>query len=145
MKIIDKAKSTGREVRRTRKIAAEIKPLSITSLLDVLTIVLAFMIKNVSMEAQKITIPERMVFPTTMSADQLEESMGTTVVKVYPTGSCWGWRALTSVRRCSCSRMFKNVNTSTSISSYNPTRSRSTPIKTRLVCWYRRMRSFPRK
>ena len=84
MKIIDKAKSTGREVRRTRKIAAEIKPLSITSLLDVLTIVLAFMIKNVSMEAQKITIPERMVFPTTMSADQLEESMGTTVVKVYP-------------------------------------------------------------
>lgn len=84
MNIKDKAKSSGKEVRRTRKIAADIKPLSITSLLDVLTIVLVFLIQNVSMEAQKLTVPDRMVFPTTMSAEQLEENMGTTIVKVYP-------------------------------------------------------------
>ena len=84
MKIKERAKSTGKEVRRTRKIAAEIKPLSITSLLDVLTIILVFLIKNVSMEAQKLTVPDRMVFPTTMSTEQLEENMGTTIVKVYP-------------------------------------------------------------
>lgn len=84
MKIKDKARASGREGRKTRSVKADIKPLSITSLLDVLTIILVFLIKNVSMEAQKLTVPDRMVFPTTMSAEQLEDNMGTTVVRVYP-------------------------------------------------------------
>lgn len=83
MRLIDTAKSSGKETRRTRRISKELAPLSITSLLDALTILLVFLIKNVSMEAQRLTVPENMVFPTTMSTEQLENNMGTTIVKVY--------------------------------------------------------------
>lgn len=84
MKILEKAQAGGKKARVTRKVSDDIKPLSITSLLDVLTIVLVFLIKNVSMEAQKLTVPDKMTFPTTMTVENLEENMGTTVIKIYP-------------------------------------------------------------
>ncbi len=70
--------------RRVRKKGEELKGLSITSLLDVLTIILVFLIKNVSMEAQRIAVPDNMDFPTTMRTDELADMTGTTVVKIYP-------------------------------------------------------------
>ena len=84
MRLIESAKSSGKEVRRTTRKADEVASLSITSLLDVLTILLVFLIKNVSMEAQRVTVPENMTFPSTMTVDELEDYMGTTIVKVYP-------------------------------------------------------------
>jgi biopolymer transport protein ExbD len=70
--------------RRVRTLLEEAKGLSITSLLDVLTIILVFLIKNVSMEAQKIAVPDNMNFPTTMMTEALSEKAGTTIVKIYP-------------------------------------------------------------
>lgn len=84
MQFLNKAQSSDKQVRRVRKKFDEMKGLSITSLLDALTIILVFLIKNVSMEAQKIAVPDNMKFPTTMYTDQLTETMGTTIVKMYP-------------------------------------------------------------
>jgi len=84
MRILEKASASGKKARVTRRISDEVQPLSITSLLDILTIVLVFLIKNVSMDAHKLTVPDNMHFPTTMTVEHLEQNMGTTVIKIYP-------------------------------------------------------------
>ncbi|MDP2173608.1 MAG: biopolymer transporter ExbD [Candidatus Cloacimonadaceae bacterium] len=84
MGIREKLRSSDKETRRVRQKFEEVKGLSITSLLDVLTIILVFLIKNVSMEAQKIAVPDNMQFPTTMQTDVLTEQQSTTIVKMYP-------------------------------------------------------------
>jgi hypothetical protein len=70
--------------RRVRRKFDEISQLSIVSLVDVLTILLVFLIKNVSMEAQKLTVPDNMNFPTIMKQRDLLSNKGTTVIKVFP-------------------------------------------------------------
>lgn len=70
--------------RIVRRKFEDVKGLSITSLLDVLTIILVFLIKNVSMEAQKIAVPDNMDFPSTMVTEALSDNAGTTVVRMYP-------------------------------------------------------------
>lgn len=72
------------KARRTRKKFPDEAALSITSLLDVLTIILVFLIKNVSMEAQKISVPENMALPTTITNQELIDNGLTVLVKVYP-------------------------------------------------------------
>ena len=84
MDILNKLSSSDKENRRVRKVKKATKQLSITSLLDALTIILVFLIKNVSMDAQRLTVPENMQFPTTMITEELTEQMDPTVVKVYP-------------------------------------------------------------
>jgi len=84
MNILNKLHSSDKENRRVRIVKEAAKPISITSLLDALTIILVFLIKNVSMDAQRLTVPENMQFPTTMITEQLTEQMDPTVVKVYP-------------------------------------------------------------
>ena len=59
------------------------KGLSITSLLDVLTIILVFLMKNVSMEAVKISELPDMRYPTTITTDALMENPMVTPVKLY--------------------------------------------------------------
>ena len=59
------------------------KGLSITSLLDVLTIILVFIMKNVSMEAVKISELPDMRYPTTITTDALMENPMVTPVKLY--------------------------------------------------------------
>jgi len=83
MNILDK-KSKNKTSRRVRRKFDDVAGLSITSLLDVLTIILVFLIKNVSMEAQKVTVPDNMLFPTTITNEKLIASAGTYVVKMYP-------------------------------------------------------------
>lgn len=70
----------GRQVRRK---VEDVKYLSITSLLDVLTIILVFLIKNVSMEAVKISELPDMRYPTTISTDKLLENATVTPIKLY--------------------------------------------------------------
>ena len=55
--------------RVVRKKDEDINGLSITSLLDVLTILLVFLMKNVSMEAVKINELPDMKYPTTMTTE----------------------------------------------------------------------------
>ncbi|MDD3464868.1 MAG: biopolymer transporter ExbD [Candidatus Cloacimonetes bacterium] len=81
MSNVIKPKDTNRPVRRKFK---EGTPLSITSLVDILTILLVFLLKNVSMEVQKLTMPNNMTFPVTMEKRDLLENKGTTVVQIYP-------------------------------------------------------------
>lgn len=69
--------------RVIRKKDEDIKGLSITSLLDVLTILLVFLMKNVSMEAVKINELPDMQYPTTMTKDDLMENPLVTPVKLY--------------------------------------------------------------
>jgi len=59
--------------RRVRRKFEEAKGLSITSLVDVLTILLVFLVKNISMEAQRVTVPDNMNFPTIMQSHDLLE------------------------------------------------------------------------
>lgn len=58
--------------------------LSIISLVDILTILLVFLIKNVSLEGQKYSVPSQMQFPVTMQKRDLLENKGTTVIQIYP-------------------------------------------------------------
>ncbi len=76
--------SDGRKSRLVRRKFDDAAGLSITSLLDVLTIILVFLIKNVSMEAQKVTIPANMKFPSTITNEQLIAQGSTMVVRMYP-------------------------------------------------------------
>lgn len=70
--------------RRIRRKFDTGKELSIVSLVDILTILLVFLIKNVSLEAQKYTMPNNMEFPVTMEKHDLLGNKGTTVIQVYP-------------------------------------------------------------
>jgi biopolymer transport protein ExbD len=70
-----------RKVRRKFEDAAF---LSITSLLDILTIILVFLVKNVSMESQRLTVPENMSLPTTITNQELIDNGLTVLVKMYP-------------------------------------------------------------
>jgi biopolymer transport protein ExbD len=81
MSYIMNSKNLNRKVRR--KFANE-GGLSIISLVDILTILLVFLLKNVTMEVQKFTMPNNMTFPVTMEKRDLLENKGTTVIQIYP-------------------------------------------------------------
>ena len=70
-------------MRRVRRKFADAAALSITSLLDILTILLVFLLKNISMEAQRLTVPENMKLPTTITNQELIDNGLTVLVKVY--------------------------------------------------------------
>ncbi len=59
------------------------KDLNITSLIDILTILLVFMIKNVSMDAAQKNAPEGMEMPTTFNKNELIESGDAVFVRIY--------------------------------------------------------------
>lgn len=68
--------------RRTK--GSKTKDLNITSLIDILTILLVFMIKNVSMDSSQKDAPEGMLLPTTMNKSELVESGQAVLVKLFP-------------------------------------------------------------
>jgi hypothetical protein len=111
-----------KEIRRTRRKFDDAAGLSITSLLDVLTIILVFLIKNVSMEAQKVSIPDNMYFPTTITNEKLIENAGTMVVKMYPYQILVGTESIPLVLWKTSSPMKPNASTSLTIYSWKPTR-----------------------
>lgn len=69
---------------RKKRITPENKELNITSLIDILTILLVFMIKNVSMDAQKLIVPEAMQLPQTVTKEQVIAKGNVVLVKLYP-------------------------------------------------------------
>lgn len=70
--------------RKVRRKVQGSKRLNITSLTDVLTILLVFLIKNVSMEVQKVTVPQNMTLPTTITNNELAKRATTVTLKVFP-------------------------------------------------------------
>ncbi|MDD2544222.1 MAG: biopolymer transporter ExbD [Candidatus Cloacimonetes bacterium] len=80
--------------RRVRKKAEEAHGLSITSLLDVLTIILVFLIKNVSMETTKISELEDMIYPQTITNEKLMENPEVVPVKMYQDKILFGIESL---------------------------------------------------
>ena len=59
------------------------KTLNITSLIDILTILLIFMIKNIAMDSTQRNAPEGMLLPTTITKNKLIESGQAVNVKIY--------------------------------------------------------------
>ncbi len=70
------------------------KDLNITSLIDILTILLVFLLKNVSMDAAKNKPPKSMLLPPTATNEQLIEDGRTVVIKVYPDQILYGMDAV---------------------------------------------------
>lgn len=64
-----------RENRPFRKI-------EMTSLVDILTVLLVFLIRNVSVEAQKVMIPDDIALPTTISYEDTKDNEGIVVMRV---------------------------------------------------------------
>jgi biopolymer transport protein ExbD len=58
--------------------------MSIVSLLDILTILLCFLLRSVSTDAQRMTVPANMSLPTTITNQELIENGLTVVIRVYP-------------------------------------------------------------
>jgi|GEM_PF-186498 biopolymer transport protein ExbD len=69
--------------RKAKKRGQKAKALNITSLIDILTILLIFLIQNVSMEAQKVNPPEGMILPTSATIDTLVANGQVVIIKVY--------------------------------------------------------------
>lgn len=57
--------------------------MSITSLLDELTIILVFLVKNISAEVVKISAEPNITYPHTITNDKLLEKAGTTPIKIF--------------------------------------------------------------
>ena len=70
------------------------KDLNITSLIDILTILLVFMLKNVSMDAAKNKPPKSMLLPPTATNEELINDGRTVVIKVYPDQILYGLEAI---------------------------------------------------
>lgn len=83
MQLQDKVSSSDKIKKRVRRKVEDVKGLSITSLLDVLTIILVFLIKNVSFESVKISSEKDIRYPTTITNDLLREKAEATPVKIF--------------------------------------------------------------
>ncbi len=75
---------------RKRKMKREIRSLNITSLLDIMTILLVFMIKNVSMDVSQRNAPEGMRLPLSISKEELLKDAQIVSIKVYPDRVLYG-------------------------------------------------------
>ncbi len=77
-----------------RKRGNKTKDLNITSLIDILTILLVFMIKNISMDSTQKNSPEGMLLPTTITTNELVESGRAVYLKIYTDKILYGTESL---------------------------------------------------
>ena len=77
-----------------RKRGNKTKDLNITSLIDILTILLVFMIKNISMDSTQKNAPEGMLLPTTITTNDLIESGKAVYLKIYPDRILYGTESM---------------------------------------------------
>jgi len=76
--------------RKEKKKPSRTNEINLTSLIDVLTILLVFLIKNVSMDAQKNNSPEGMKLVESITNESLIENGKTIVIKVFPKQILFG-------------------------------------------------------
>lgn len=79
---------------KSRKRGNKTKNLNITSLIDILTILLVFMIKNISMDSTQKNAPEGMLLPTTITTNDLIESGKAVYLKIYPDRILYGTESM---------------------------------------------------
>jgi len=77
-----------------RKRGNKTKDLNITSLIDILTILLVFMIKNISMDSTQKNSPEGMLLPTTVTINELVDSGKAVYLKIYPDKILYGTESM---------------------------------------------------
>ena len=77
-----------------RKRGNKTKDLNITSLIDILTILLVFMIKNISMDSTQKNSPEGMLLPTTITTNELVESGRAVYLKIYTDKILYGTESM---------------------------------------------------
>jgi len=94
MQLLDKIKTSDKSERKVRRKFEDAKGLSITSLLDELTIILVFLVKNISTEVVKISAEPKITYPHTITNDKLLEKAGTTPIKIFPDRVVVGAEAL---------------------------------------------------
>ena len=75
---------------RKRRMGREARSLNITSLLDIMTILLVFMIKNVSMDVSQRNAPEGMRLPLSVSKEELLKDSQIVSIKIYPDRVLYG-------------------------------------------------------
>ena len=75
---------------KKRKASRETRSLNITSLLDIMTILLVFMIKNVSMDVSQRNAPQGMQLPLSVSKEELLKDTQIVSIKVYPKKVLYG-------------------------------------------------------
>ncbi|MDA3814100.1 MAG: biopolymer transporter ExbD [Candidatus Cloacimonetes bacterium] len=79
---------------QSRKRGNKTKDLNITSLIDILTILLVFMIKNISMDSTQKNAPEGMLLPTVVTTNDLIESGKAVYLKIYPDKILYGTESM---------------------------------------------------
>lgn len=78
--------------RQQRSKSRKAKSLNITSLIDILTILLVFLIKNVSMEAQKASVPSGMKLPNSyVDNKSLLKNGDVILIKMFPNRILYGY------------------------------------------------------
>ncbi len=75
---------------RKRRLKRETRSLNITSLLDIMTILLVFMIKNVSMDVSQRNAPEGMNLPLSVTKEELLKDSQIVSIKIYPDRVLYG-------------------------------------------------------
>lgn len=94
MQITEKLQSSNKSARRVRRKFEDSRGLSITSLLDELTIILVFLVKNINTQVVKISSDPSIHYPTTITNDKLLEKGETTPIKIFPDRVVVGSEAL---------------------------------------------------
>jgi biopolymer transport protein ExbD len=84
MKYILSKRTKGRDLNRKTQNKAVVNKINITSLTDVMVVLVAFLVKGVSMDVQSVSVPQNMKFPTTMTTEELSKNSDTVILKVYP-------------------------------------------------------------
>jgi biopolymer transport protein ExbD len=80
--------------RKPRKHNAKAPSLDISSLLDIMTILLVFLIKNVSMEVQKSSVPPHMGLPESFENEQvLADKAKVLLVRMYTDKVLYGMQS----------------------------------------------------
>ncbi len=85
---VNRSSRGGHYAKRTK--GNKTKSLNITSLIDILTILLVFMLKNISMDSTQRESPKGMLLPTTITKNDLIKTGRAVILRVYPDKILYG-------------------------------------------------------
>lgn len=87
--MLRKSKDAKKKVRVTRNKFEELAELNMASLIDILTVILIFLVKNAQI-GSAINIPQNMAVPTTITNEQLLKNSSTIIVKLFTDKVLYG-------------------------------------------------------
>jgi biopolymer transport protein ExbD len=89
MRLLRSTSGNGKKGRVVRNKFEELAELNMASLIDILTVILMFLIKNAQV-GSAINIPQNMSVPTTITNEQLYKNSSTVIVKLYTDKVLYG-------------------------------------------------------